>query len=331
MKALIVGAAGMLGQKLARRLVAEGGLSGQPLESLILADQNLPLAWEAEGVDIVAIQANITSAEGCERLIAGRPDVIFHLAAVVSGQAESDFEIGYAVNVDGTRHILEAIRRAGNHYVPRLVFSSSVAVYGGPYPEVIDDSFHLAPRTSYGAQKAIGELLIADYSRKGFVDAVGVRLPTVCIRPGAPNAAASGVFSNILREPLSGKPALLNVPRDVSMVFCSPRTAVGFLIHAAEIDSGLLGTRRSLMMPAVTATIADEIAALSRHAGEEAVALITEHIDPAAEATVRAWDFPGLTSERALSLGFVGDHSVDDLIRVFLEDDPPPTAIGRIP
>ena len=325
MKVLVVGGAGMLGHKLAKRLVADGGLSGKPIEQIILADQNLPAVWEADGVDIVAVQANITSAEGCDRLIASRPDVIFHLAAVVSGQAEAGFDLGYVVNVDGIRQLCDSVRREGDDYVPRLVFSSSAAVYGGPYPDIIDDSFHLTPRTSYGAQKAIGELLIADYSRKGFLDAVGIRLPTVCIRPGEPNAAASGVFSNILREPLSGKPAILTVPRDVSMVLCSPRTAVSYLVHAATIDSGLLGTQRSLMMPGVTATIADEIDALVRHAGQEVARLITENIDPVAEATVRAWDFPGFTSERALALGFVADQSVDDLITVFLEDDPPPT------
>lgn len=313
----------MLGQKLARRLLDHGTLADTPLRELILADQMMPVLPESDAISVRGVKCDITSAGDCDRLVGDRPDVIFHLAAVVSGQAEADFDIGYLVNVDGTRQLCEAIRRVGNGYLPRVVFSSSVAVYGGPYKEVIDDDFHLTPRTSYGAQKAIGELLIADYSRKGFLDAVGVRLPTVCVRPGAPNAAASGVFSNILREPLSGKPATLTVPKDVSMVFCSPRTAVGFLAHAATIDSDRLGTRRSLAMPAVTATIADQIDALRRVAGDDAVKLITEEIDPVAEATVRAWDFPRVTATRALELGFVGDSSVDELITIFLEDDAP--------
>lgn len=318
----------MLGQKLARRLLDSGQLSGSPIEQITLADQRLPAAPSADTIEVVALQANITTLADCERLVSHRPDVIFHLAAVVSGQAEEDIDLGYLVNVEGTRNLCDAVRHAGDDYVPRLVFSSSVAVYGGPYPDVIDDDFHLTPKTSYGAHKVIGELLIADYSRKGFLDAVGVRLPTVCVRPGEPNAAASGVFSNILREPLSGKPATLTVPRDVSMAFCSPRTAIGFLIRAATIDTSMLGVRRSLMMPAVTATIADELEALERLAGKEAVNLISHEIDPVAEATVRAWDFPQFSSQRALELGFVGDSSVDDLITTFLEDDLPPIHQG---
>jgi nucleoside-diphosphate-sugar epimerase len=324
MRVLVVGGAGMLGRKLLERLLHDRQLLGKELQHVVVADQTLPELPGSETVELVGRQCDISNAGDCDRLVAHRPDVIFHLAAVVSGQAESDFEVGYRVNVDGTRQLLEAIRRVGDGYVPRVVFSSSVAVYGGPYPAIIDDSFHLTPRTSYGVQKAIGEMFMADYSRKGFIDAVGIRLPTVCVRPGAPNAASSGVFSNILREPLSGKPATLTVPRDVSMVFCSPRTAVGFLVHAARIDTGPLGHQRSLMMPAVTATIADQLDALGRIAGEGALALITEKLDPVAEATVRAWDFPGFTSERALELGFVGDESVDDLIKIFLEDDLPP-------
>ncbi len=321
MKVLVVGGAGMLGQKLTQRLLRDGQLSGTSVRQIIVADQTSPVLQKSDTIELVGVSCDITAAEDCDRLIAHRPDVIFHLAAVVSGQAEADFEIGYRVNVDGTRRLCEAIRLAGRGYLPRLVFSSSVAVFGGPYPEFIDDSFHLTPHTSYGAQKAIGEILIADYSRKGFIDAVGIRLPTVCIRPGVPNAAASGVFSNILREPLSGKPATLTVPMDVSMVFCSPRTAVGFLVHGAGIDTCALGTRRSLTMPAVSATIADQIESLRRIAGDDVVGLITQKLDPVAEAIVRAWDFPRLSAERALTLGFIGDDSVDDLINIFLEDD----------
>lgn len=316
----------MLGQKLARRLVDGRLFHGSVIDKIVLADRVAPAG---DGGVIVGTDADITSAQECDRLVAEKPDVIFHLAAVVSGQAEENFDLGYQVNVEGTRQLCEAIRRAGDDYVPRLVFSSSVAVFGGPYPEIIGDSFHLAPRTSYGAQKAIGELIICDYSRKGFVDAVAIRLPTVCVRPGEPNAAASGVFSNILREPLTGKQATLTVSPDVSMVFCSPRTAVGYLIHAAELDTALLGTDRRLTMPGVAATIADQIQALGRVAGESAVSLITENIDPVAEATVRAWDFPGFTAERASALGFVGDTSVDDLIRIFIEDDAPPHERGN--
>jgi len=318
---LIVGGGGMLGQKLTRRLVDEGSLRGQAIERIILADRVAP---DGDGSLVVGTSADITSAAECDRLVADKPDVIFHLAAVVSGQAEEDFDLGYQVNVEGTKQLCDAIRRVGAGYVPRVVFSSSVAVFGGPYPEVVGDDFHLTPKTSYGAQKAIGEMMVSDYSRKGFIDGVAIRLPTVCVRPGAPNAAASGVFSNILREPLTGLPAVLTVSKDVSMVFCSPRTAVGYLVHAAEIDASQLGSRRALTMPGLSATIADQIDALRRVAGEEAVSLITERIDPVAEATVRAWDFPAFTAARATALGFVGDNSVDELIQIFLDDDAPP-------
>lgn len=321
MKIGIVGGAGMLGQKLANRLLEHGQLSGERITQLLLADQTTPVAPPSDVVDVVSIDADISQASDCDRIIDYRPDVIFHLAAVVSGQAEADFDLGYRINVDGTKQLCESMRKVGSGYCPRVVFTSSVAVYGGPYPDVIDDDFHVTPHTSYGAHKVMGEILMSDYSRKGFLDAVSLRLPTVCVRPGSPNAAASGVFSNILREPLTGQAATLTVSRDVSMVFCSPRTAVGFLMHAAVLDSSRLGNRRSLMMPALRASIVDEIEALARVAGEEAVSLITTKIDPVAEATVRAWDFPEFTSARARELGFVGDSSVDDLIRIFLEDE----------
>lgn len=318
---LIVGGGGMLGQKLARRLVDEGRLRGETIERIILADRVAP---DGDGSMVVGTSADITSASECDRLVADRPDVIFHLAAVLSGQAEQDVDLAYQVNVEGTKQLLEAMRRVGADYRPRVVFSSSVAVFGGPYPEVIGDDFHLTPHTSYGAQKAIGEMLISDYSRKGFIDGIAIRLPTVCVRPGAPNAAASGVFSNILREPLTGLPAVLTVSTDVSMVLCSPRTAVGYLVHASEIDTTALESGRALTMPGLTATIANQIDALRRVAGDDVVSLITEEIDPVAEATVRAWDFPGFTAKRATALGFVGDNSVDELIQIFIEDDLPP-------
>ena len=167
------------------------------------------------------------------RRVAERPEVIFHLAAVVSGEAEADFEKGYAVNFDGTRNLFEAIR-AQPDYRPRVIFASSIAVYGAPFPETIPDDFHLTPLTSYGTQKAMGELLLADYSRRGFLDGIGLRLPTICIRPGTPNKAASGFFSNILREPLAGSEAVLPVGDDVRHWHASPRAAVGFLRHAHD-------------------------------------------------------------------------------------------------
>ena len=190
-----------------------------------------PTAPAGAAVPVETGTLDLTDAAAVAAGIAERPEVIFHLAAVVSGEAEADFEKGYAVNFDGTRHLLEAIRAQAG-YRPRLIFTSSIAVFGAPFPETIPDDFHLTPLTSYGTQKAMGELMLADYSRRGFLDGIGIRLPTICIRPGAPNKAASGFFSNILREPLVGREAVLPVGDDVRHWHASPRAAVGFLRHA---------------------------------------------------------------------------------------------------
>src|SRR5687767_8911952 len=203
-----------------------------------------------------------------EKLVASRPQLIFHLAAVVSGEAEADFEKGYRVNLDGTRRLFEAIRK--QNYRPRVVFTSSIAVFGAPFPEAIDDEFLNAPLTSYGTQKAIGELLLSDYSRREFLDGIGLRLPTICVRPGKPNKAASGFFSGIIREPLAGQEAVLPVAETVRHWFASPRAAVGFLLHAAELATDRLGARRNLTMPGISASVAEQIEALRRVAGSDA-------------------------------------------------------------
>ena len=251
--------------------------------------------------------------------IAERPEVIFHLAAVVSGEAEADLAKGYAVNFDGTRNLFEAIR-AEPGYCPRLVFASSIAVFGAPFPEAIPDDFAPAPLTSYGTQKAMAELLLADYSRRGFLDGIGLRLPTICIRPGAPNRAASGFFSGILREPLAGLPAVLPVGDDVRHWHASPRAAIGFLRHAMALDTARLGARRSLTMPGLSATVAEQIAALERAAGPEAAALIRREPDPAIARIVAGW--PGrFDAARALALGFVADASFDAIIAAHIADE----------
>ena len=188
--------------------------------------------------------------------------MIFHLAAIVSGEAELDFDKGYRINLDGTRMLLDAIRLVGGGYKPRVVFTSSIAVFGAPFPDAIGDEFFHTPLLSYGTQKAIGELLLADYSRRGFLDGIGIRLPTICIRPGLPNKAASGFFSNILREPLAGKEAVLPVSEDVRHWHATPRSAVGFLLHAGTMDLATVGPRRNLTMPGLSATVGEQIAAL---------------------------------------------------------------------
>jgi len=266
--------------------------------------------------------ADISEAGVAGRLVAARPDLIFHLAAVVSGEAEADFDKGYRINLDGTRHLFEAVRQAGfeTPYRPRVVFTSSIAVFGAPFPEAIGDEFLSAPLTSYGTQKAISELLLADYSRRGFFDGIAIRLPTICIRPGIPNKAASGFFSNILREPLAGREAVLPVAEDVRHWHASPRAAVGFLAHAATMDLAPLGTRRALTMPGLSATVAEQIEALRRAAGDNAVKLIRREPDPAIARIVAGWP-RNFDAKRATALGFHADASFDEIIRIHINDE----------
>ena len=322
MKILITGGGGMLGQKLIAGLAKVGSLNGKKIESISVVDA-YKQSQALDGFDfkITSKIVDITDRKECDAMIAEKPDVIFHLAAIVSGEAESDFEKGYRVNVDGMRNLFEAIRLISNDYCPRVVFTSSVAVYGGPYLEVADDNFILQPATSYGVQKAIGELLLNDYSRRGFFDGVGLRIPTLCVRPGLPNSAASGVFSNIIREPLMGIEATLTAGKDASMIFTSPRSAVGFLIHAAQMDTSGLGARRSLMMPGIYATLGDEIDALRRVAGEKIVGFIKEEIDPFVQEMLKSWNFPKFDAKRARSLGFTCEDSFDELIKTHIADE----------
>ncbi len=322
MKILIIGAAGMIGRKLTTALTERGVLLGQPISSLTLVDVVAPDAVMLPGADVSVAAVDITDPLSAEKLVAGRPDVIFHLAAIVSGEAELDFEKGYAVNLDGTRYLLDAIRREGlsQSYRPRLIFTSSIAVFGAPFPDKISDEFFQTPRTCYGTQKAISELLLSDYSRRGFVDGIGIRLPTICIRPGKPNKAASGFFSSILREPLVGQEAVLPVSEDVRHWHASPRAAIGFLLRAAEIDTAALGTRRNLNMPGLSATVAEQIEALRRVAGDKAVSLIRREPDQMIAEIVAGWptDFD---AARATELGFVADRSFDDIIRIHIQDE----------
>ena len=310
MRVLILGAAGMIGRKLINRL-------GE-VDHLTLVDVVAPNA-PTNFPDADTRTADLAQPGAAAALLESRPDLIFHLAAIVSGEAEADFEKGYRVNLDGTRALFEAIRQVPD-YRPRVVFTSSVAVFGAPFPGAIGDDFHTTPLTSYGTQKAIGELLLADYSRRGFLDGVGVRLPTICIRPGLPNKAASGFFSGILREPLAGHEAVLPVSDDVRHWFASPRAAIGMVLHAATLDTAPLGWRRTLSMPGLSATVGDQIEALRRVAGEKAVQLIRRVPDPAIQAIVGGWaqDFD---ARRAEALGFIAETSFDDIIRAHIDDE----------
>jgi len=316
MHVLIVGAAGMIGRKLTDRLVADGNVGGREIERLTLVDVVAPASRDGRAE---VVSADLAAPGGAERLIENRPDLIVHLAAVVSGEAESDFEKGYRVNLDGTRALLEAVR-AADGYRPRLVFTSSIAVYGPPLPDPIPEDFQEAPLTSYGTQKAIGELLLADYTRRGFVDGIGLRLPTICIRPGRPNKAASGFFSSILREPLVGQEAVLPVPDTVRHWHASPRSAVEFLIRAATLDGQDVGPRRTLSMPGLSATVAEQIEALRRVAGDRAVRLIRREPDESIMRIVETWA-PALDASRARRLGFTAETSFDEIIGVHIEDE----------
>jgi nucleoside-diphosphate-sugar epimerase len=323
MKVLVIGAAGMIGRKLVERLSREGQLGGRGITEIHATDIVTPAPGPAP-FPMTTDACDIAARYVAPKLTAGRPDVIFLLASIVSGEAETDFEKGYSINLDGGRQIFEAIRRerelSGGTYRPRVVFTSSIAVFGAPFPEAIGDEFVSTPLTSYGTQKAILELLLADHSRRGFLDGVGIRLPTITIRPGAPNKAASGFFSGILREPLAGKEALLPVSDDVMHWHASPRSAIGFLIHAATMDTGALGARRSLTMPGVAATVAEQIEALRRVAGDKAVALIRRQPDPAVAKIVSGWPRK-FDAARAASLGFRAESNFFDIVRAYLEDE----------
>ncbi len=320
MHILITGAAGMIGRKLTQRLVSDGSLNGRAIDRFTLVDV-VPAQAPAGFAGQVETAASDLSLPGAAaRVLAQRPDVIFHLAGVVSGEAETDFEKGYRVNLDGTRALLEAIRLAGEDYHPKFVFTSSLAVFGAPFPEAIPDDFHLTPLTSYGTQKAISELLLADYTRRGFLDGVGIRLPSIVVRPGKPNKAASGFFSGIIREPLAGQEAVLPVDESVLHWHASPRSAVGFLIHGAGLTRAQLGDRINITMPGVCCTVAGQIDALRRVAGDKVAARIRHQPDELVQRIVAGWPSrfdPG----RALALGFTVEKTFDDIIRAHIEDD----------
>ncbi|TGS85342.1 SDR family oxidoreductase [Mesorhizobium sp. M3A.F.Ca.ET.174.01.1.1] len=318
MRIHITGAAGMVGRKLTARLARDGMLRGRKISALDLHDIVPPQAPAIEGVDVSIHTGDLAAAGAATSLVASRPDVIFHLAGVVSGEAEANFDLGYRVNLDGTRALYDAVRLAA--FAPRLVFTSSIAVFGAPFPDVIPDEFHPTPLTSYGTQKLIGEALLADYTRRGFFDGVGIRLPTICVRPGKPNKAASSFFSGIIREPLSGQEAILPVPRSVLHTHASPRSAVNFLIHAAEIDGDAVGPRRNLTMPGVAVTVGEQIEALERIAGAEVVKRIREQPDETVWAIVKGWP-TRFEARRSRELGFVAEKNFDEIIRAHIEDE----------
>ncbi|WP_420860389.1 D-erythronate dehydrogenase [Algirhabdus cladophorae] len=320
-KVLILGGGGMVGQKLAHHLVAHG-LNGDADLSITLHD----IAFPPNGAKANMRLGSVADAGVVEALAQERFDVIFHLASIVSGQAETDFDLGWNVNMHPTWRLLEGLRAqheaTGGAYVPRIVFTSSIAVFGGPYPDKIGDEFLTAPQTSYGAQKAICEAMISDFSRKGFVDGLSLRLPTICVRPGKANLAASSFFSGIIREPLNGMEAILPVPDTVRHWHASPRSAVGFLTHAAGLDTDLLQGRRALNLPGVSCTVAEQIEALRSIAGQGPVDLIKPQADAAIAKIVDGWP-RNFDPQRAIALGFQSEPDFDSIIHVYMDDDLP--------
>jgi D-erythronate 2-dehydrogenase len=323
MHVLITGGAGFLGKALAARLLQRGQLSAasghdEPIDEITLTDM-----VRAEGFDdrrVTQVVGDLADRSLLERVITAETAAIFHLAAVVSGQAEADFDLGMRVNLDGTRVLLEVCRAAGHR--PRVVFASSVAVYGGALPEVVLESTPLTPQTSYGTQKAIAELLVADYTRKGFVDGRSLRLPTVTVRPGKPNAAASSFASGIIREPVNGEESVCPVERATRMWVISPDSAIGGLIYAHDLPAERLGFQRSISLPGLSVTVGEMAAALERVAGAEAAARIRWQPDPRITKLVDTW--PGmLDASRARELGFPHDENFDAIVRAYVESRTP--------
>ena len=324
MRVLIMGAAGMVGQKLLSRLqnadTGLGNISKIYLHDMVPANT---ASWSGASEVLVG---NIAEAAEMQKLADLKPDVIFHLASIVSGEAELEFSKGWQVNMAGSWAFLESLRQhrddSGGTYAPKIIFTSSIAVFGPPFPDKISDEFLCAPQTSYGAQKAIVEMLIADYSRKGYIEGISIRLPTICVRPGKPNLAASSFFSGIIREPLNGVEAILPVSDDVRHWHASPRSAARFLTHAASLDLSQLGSRRSLNMPGVSCTVAEQIEALRNVAGSDVVALIKPKLEERIVKIVAGWP-RNFDTARAHALGFESEASFEEIIKIYLDDDLP--------
>jgi nucleoside-diphosphate-sugar epimerase len=321
MKVLVTGGAGFLGQRLARQLLARGRLSDsdgtrQTIDEVVLVD--VVPANDFGDARVRVVTGDISDGALLRESIDPRTTSIFHLAAIVSGQAEADFDLGMRINLDASRQLLEVCRSLGHK--PKVVFTSSVAVYGGKLPEVVQDTTALNPQSSYGAQKAIGELLLNDFSRKGFVDGRVLRLPTISVRPGKPNKAASSFASGIIREPLNGESSVCPVSPELRLWLLSPRRAIDSLIAGHELPAESFGDSRTVNLPGVSVSVGEMVAALERVAGAEAVSRITFAPDPAIERIVKSW--PGAWDvTRARALGLSADADFETIIRAYIEDE----------
>ena len=317
MKILITGGGGFLGFKLASKLLERGQLGGKPIGSLTLLDAAFPPAAAREP-RLNAVTGDVSDAKTLAQVCPPDTDAVFHLAAVVSGAAEADFDLGMRVNLKGTERLLEQMRKCAKP--PRLVYTSSVAAFGGTLPAVLDDSTIANPQTSYGAQKVIGEYLVSDYSRKGFLDGRSLRLPTIVVRAGKPNAAASSFASGIIREPLNGVASECPVAPETGVWLLSPRRVVDAFIHAWELPAEAWGTQRWLNLPGITASVAEMLEALKRVAGAKVAARVAFKPDARIQAIVRTWPV-NFRTPRALQMGFRADADVDSIIRDYIADE----------
>ena len=323
MRIVITGGAGFLGTRLARKLLERGSLvdaagTSRPLQELVLLDMT---AAAVDDRRVTAVAGDLADPAVIERVVTADTDSIFHLAAVVSGQAEAEFDTGMRVNLDATRALLERCRKLNKP--PRFVFTSSLAVFGGKLPDPVPDDAPLTPQTSYGAQKAIGELLVYDMTRKGFIDGRSLRLPTVTVRPGKPNKAASSFASGIIREPLSGIDAVCPVPPQTEIWITSPRQVIDNLIVGHDVAAAKFpGDTRSVNVPGLRISVAAMVDALRRVAGDPVAARVKWRVDPAIDRIVRTWP-PNFAPRLGPALGMAADTNFDDIVRAYMADDMP--------
>jgi len=322
MRVVITGGGGFLGSRLARALLARGKLTApegteREITRVVLLDAAFP-AGSPQDPRVEAVTGDVADRAVVERAVTTDTAAVFHLAAVVSGAAEADFDLGMRANLAGTQLLLERLRQCARP--ARLVFASSVAAFGGELPPVLDDSTTPTPQTSYGTQKVIGEYLISDYSRKGFLDGRSLRLPTIVVRPGKPNAAASSFASGILREPLNGVVSECPVDAQTAVWLLSPKRVIEAFVHAHELPAAAWGTRRAVNLPGITATVAEMVGALGRVAGAAAAKRVVWKPDARIQAIVRTW--PGrFETPRALAMGFRADPDVETVIRDYIADE----------
>jgi len=320
LRILITGAGGFIGRKLTERLLADGTVDGRTVQHITAADL-YGLDLLADDARLARVALDITDHVAAAKLIAQGYDLVVHLAAIVSANAEEDFDLGYKVNLDGTRYLLEGLKALGT--CPRLVFASTLAVFGGPVPTppaLIGDDFHLTPQTSYGAQKAACELLVADYTRKGYIDGRSLRLPTIVVRPGKPNKAASTFASSIIREPLAGQAAICPVDPDSTMYILSPRRVIDAFVKTAGLPSDAFGQVRSLTLPGIAVRIGDALEALRRIAGDKVADRVKQVPDPKIQKIVDGWPY-NFASKRARDMGYEADASIDEIIQAHIEDE----------